>query len=708
MQASQLPAKLTIPFANAAGAGFIRSVPTASQIGINSGAASYTDGFPPVCFSPVGSGGIPPAGQDFNGVLNAITAWTRWQAAGGTVPFDSAFALAVGGYPKGAIVQSTASGVLWLNTADGNSTDPDGGGAANWVRIASTTTGRLNTIVPFTTAGTFSWTCPTGVTLVRVRCIGGGGGSGTTGGAGGAGGRRSEAHMIRRLLATLLIAALPTLAVAQSAPSWISYGYVPTAGELRAAFASKQDTLTITPLALSGGTMRGKLTTAAPTVNGAMFALLPGIAPTTPNNGDVWATSAAFFGQINGQTIQFASQGSVAAETARAQAAESANATAISNEVTRATGAEALLVPKSRQILAGTGLAGGGDLSADRTVSLGSIASSTILANLTGSSAAPVGNTLSAILDNALGSAQGTVAYRGSTGWAGLAPGTSGQVLTTGGTGANPSWAATSTGSTAQPATRQTVSTGPASSGLPSFLPASSGSLSLTAQNVSSTTPLIATAAQGFGSTPNVSYTYTSNPTWSSLAASSTVYLYVNASTGATGSTTLQPIYQYGGTPSTTSGQFTFDYSPGAMQGYMGNGTAAVAAPLVFVGEATTSASAVTATVAYAYNGYYDSGYTNTLAASATRNHNIGLPPDTTKYIVKNITADVGCSPGQVVANGIGTANGNFTLISIYTTRTALSIPNLTNWQIVNASSGAVVNMTAANWAYRFVAQRGW
>lgn len=41
-----------------------------------------------------------------------------------------------------------------------------------------------------------------------------------------------------------------------------------------------------------------------------------------------------------------------------------------------------------------------------------------------------------------LGSTQGDVLYRSATGWTVLAPGTSGNVLTTGGTGANPSWAA--------------------------------------------------------------------------------------------------------------------------------------------------------------------------------------------------------------------------------------------------------------------------
>jgi hypothetical protein len=134
MQYSQLPSKFPVPFANSAGSGYKRTIPTASQIGILAGAASLTDGFPPLTFQPVGSGGIPPFGQDFNGLLNLVTAWSQWQQAGGTVNYDAAFSTQIGGYPAGAIVKSSVtSGLLWFNTVDNNTTDPDGGGAAGWL-----------------------------------------------------------------------------------------------------------------------------------------------------------------------------------------------------------------------------------------------------------------------------------------------------------------------------------------------------------------------------------------------------------------------------------------------------------------------------------------------------------------------------------------------------------------------------------------------
>lgn len=74
-------------------------------------------------------------------------------------------------------------------------------------------------------------------------------------------------------------------------------------------------------------------------------------------------------------------------------------------------------------------------------LNLSTIASHTLLGNSGGSGAAPSSTTVTAILDAALGSTQGDVLYRSGSAWTVLAPGTSGQVLATGGAAANPSWA---------------------------------------------------------------------------------------------------------------------------------------------------------------------------------------------------------------------------------------------------------------------------
>ena len=97
-------------------------------------------------------------------------------------------------------------------------------------------------------------------------------------------------------------------------------------------------------------------------------------------------------------------------------------------------------VPTSRTITAGSGLTGGGDLSANRTLSLSPITSGYILANETGVSAAPTGVSLSSLIDYAIGQTQGQILYRSASNWQPLDPGTLGQLLQTGGSGANPSW----------------------------------------------------------------------------------------------------------------------------------------------------------------------------------------------------------------------------------------------------------------------------
>jgi hypothetical protein len=131
MQLSQLPLRIIQAFADA---GSKNTIPAASQIGVVDGRASLNDGFPPLTMTPLTSGGVPPSGLDVNGILNMVSAWNRWQSAGGGVPYNSAFAAdaKVGGYPKGARVLRSDGTGYWLNQADNNTTDPDAGGAG-WV-----------------------------------------------------------------------------------------------------------------------------------------------------------------------------------------------------------------------------------------------------------------------------------------------------------------------------------------------------------------------------------------------------------------------------------------------------------------------------------------------------------------------------------------------------------------------------------------------
>lgn len=153
MLASEIPSKIQLPFA---ATGTKNAIPVPSQVSITPGAASYTDGFPPLTFTALSAGGIPPDGADMNGILNALSAIQQWQSAGGIFKYDSAFSTAVGGYPAGSVLLSSDGVTEWLNLADDNTTDPDGGSAAGWVSLAAygitAVTGLTNTNVTLTPA----------------------------------------------------------------------------------------------------------------------------------------------------------------------------------------------------------------------------------------------------------------------------------------------------------------------------------------------------------------------------------------------------------------------------------------------------------------------------------------------------------------------------------------------------------------------------
>lgn len=150
MLAANIPSKFVAAFANAAGAGYSRSIPL-TQGSPGNGAASLNTGFPPETFTPPGSGGYAPDGRDVNGVLFPTTGWAQWFSAGGAVPWDSAFSSAVGGYPLGAIVASaTTFGLQWISMIDNNMAIPDMSGP-DWMvwpynLYANDSSGSANTI----------------------------------------------------------------------------------------------------------------------------------------------------------------------------------------------------------------------------------------------------------------------------------------------------------------------------------------------------------------------------------------------------------------------------------------------------------------------------------------------------------------------------------------------------------------------------------
>jgi hypothetical protein len=264
---------------------------------------------------------------------------------------------------------------------------------------------------------------------------------------------------------------------------------------------------------------------------------------------------------------------------------------------------------------------------------------------------------------------------------------------------------------------RQAVSQGPGA-GAPTFLPATSASLSLASQNISSSAPLVVTSANGWasaGQIDNLGVT-TTNLTWSSLTASQTNYLGVTISGGALTafSTTLQPIYQYGGTISVVNGQYTFDIAQ--MKMFVGNGTTATQVNAVLVGEAVAGASTITSTLPYAYNGQYISALTAIPAAgaAATINHNLGVGPigyqSTWTFVC--VTTNLSYAVGEEIpldVTWISTAASgppifpdnstrNIALATVFASETGIAIPT--------KGTGAMAAITQADWNLRAYVNR--
>lgn len=135
MHSTDIPQRFAKKFGENATSSYIRPIPTAAVTPTPTDApASFEQGFPPQTFADEAAGGTPPNGKDVNGILNMLSAWVQWQAAGGAVSFDNTFSAAVGGYPAGArLASSVTPGLTWVNTGDGNTTDPDSGGATGWI-----------------------------------------------------------------------------------------------------------------------------------------------------------------------------------------------------------------------------------------------------------------------------------------------------------------------------------------------------------------------------------------------------------------------------------------------------------------------------------------------------------------------------------------------------------------------------------------------
>lgn len=114
------PGKIITPWAES---GLKNPIPPAANPA--TGRAGFDQGFSAINMTAKEAGGIPPFGQDFNGIFYEVTNILRYMQAGGQPTFDAALATAIGGYPKGAMVLGSDGMSLWQSKVDSNSTDPN-------------------------------------------------------------------------------------------------------------------------------------------------------------------------------------------------------------------------------------------------------------------------------------------------------------------------------------------------------------------------------------------------------------------------------------------------------------------------------------------------------------------------------------------------------------------------------------------------------
>lgn len=222
------PDLIPAPFAENATPGTIEPIPPLTPSVPQQ--ATWSSGFPQVTMQPLASGGIPPRGQDFNGVLNALSQHIFHVQGGGQYKWSDDH----GPYSIGDVLQSDDGLRSYVSVVDNNTDNfnttpsaigdtwlPWSGGAASelvagLVKIATTAQAQSGTndasamtpaktaiLFPFRgiqiydTPGSYTWNVPEGVTKVWVTVVGGGGAGGrnsaspTLKNAGGGGGGTS-------------------------------------------------------------------------------------------------------------------------------------------------------------------------------------------------------------------------------------------------------------------------------------------------------------------------------------------------------------------------------------------------------------------------------------------------------------------------------------------------------------------------------------
>lgn len=130
-----MPKLLTTPFAIDAEPEMRTDIQNTTGASPNS--ATYSVGFPPITMQSLASGGLPPKGADFNGLLYDITGNIVFQTQGNAYPYNAAYATEIGGYPLNARI-ALDNGDIVRSTIASNTNNPNTD-MTGWVKVGDST-----------------------------------------------------------------------------------------------------------------------------------------------------------------------------------------------------------------------------------------------------------------------------------------------------------------------------------------------------------------------------------------------------------------------------------------------------------------------------------------------------------------------------------------------------------------------------------------
>lgn len=162
------------------------------------GKANLTNGFSALNMTSISTGGIPPWGQDLNGILYLLSTFAVWSQAGNLFTFNQDFVTANGGYDEGAILTWDNAGVntpvrsMKANNTDDFITDPtfiNNTTSPSWYTMSFfNSLQNPSVLFALNQSESATLTVPAWATKAYIELVPAAGGGGGTGGAGGGGG----------------------------------------------------------------------------------------------------------------------------------------------------------------------------------------------------------------------------------------------------------------------------------------------------------------------------------------------------------------------------------------------------------------------------------------------------------------------------------------------------------------------------------------